>query len=137
VTHSLKLVGYSLGLAVTAILTTGILAPGAAAQASSEGQVSFKEDVFPILQRRCVECHQPGGAGYEKSGFDMTSYEGLMKGTKYGPMIIPGNVIESNLLAMINRKTSPKLWMPHGKKQLSRCDRQAIRSWVAQGALNN
>ena len=129
--HSLKLVGRFLGLAVTAILVIGILAPGAAAQ------VSFKEDVFPILQQRCVECHQPGGVGYEKSGLDMTTYEGLMKGTKYGPMIIPGNVIESNLLAMIDRKTSPKLWMPHGKKQLSRCQRQDIRSWVAQGALNN
>jgi hypothetical protein len=51
-----------------------------------------------------------------------------MKGTKYGPMIIPGNVIESNLLAMIDRRTSPALWMPHGKKQLSRCQRQDIRS---------
>jgi mono/diheme cytochrome c family protein len=131
VTHSLKLDGHVVGLAVTAILVIGIWAPGAAAQ------VSFKDEVFPILQQRCVECHQPGGAGYEKSGLDMTSYESLMKGTKFGPMIIPGNVIESNLLAMIDRKTSPKLWMPHGKKQLSRCDRQAIRSWVAQGAPNN
>ena len=130
-THSLKLDGHVVGLAVTAILVIGIWAPGAAAQ------VSFKDEVFPVLQQRCVECHQPGGTGYEKSGFDMTSYKGLMKGTKYGPMIIPGNVIESNLLRMIDRKTSSKLWMPHGKRQLSRCDRQSIRLWVAQGALDN
>jgi hypothetical protein len=60
-----------------------------------------------------------------------------MKGTKYGPMVVPGNVLESNLLRMIERQTSPALWMPHGKKKLSRCERQAIRSWVEEGALNN
>ena len=59
-THSLKLDGHVVGLAVTAILVIGIWAPGAAAQ------VSFKDEVFPVLQQRCVECHQPGGAGYEK-----------------------------------------------------------------------
>ncbi len=130
-TNSLKLVGHVLGLAVTAILVIGIWAPGAAAQ------VSFKEDVFPILELRCLECHQPGGAGYEKSGLDMRTYESLMRGTNHGPIIIPGSVIESNLLAMIDRRTSPELWMPHGRKKLSKCERQAIRFWVAQGARNN
>ena len=50
---------------------------------------SFSEDVFPIFKGRCVGCHQPGGEGYEKSGFDLTNYQGLMKGTKFGPMVIP------------------------------------------------
>jgi hypothetical protein len=52
-------------------------------------------------------------------------------------MIIPGSIIASNLIAMIDRRTSSELWMPHGKKQLSKCERQAIRFWVAQGARNN
>ena len=130
-TNSLNLGGYALKLAMTAILVTGTWAAAAA------GPVSFEEDVFPILELRCMECHQPGGAGYEKSGLDMRTYEGLMKGTKHGPMIIPGSIIESNLIAMIDRRTSSELWMPHGKKQLSRCERRTIRFWVAQGARNN
>ena len=130
-TNSLKLVRHVLVLAVTAILVIGTWAPGAAAQ------VSFVEDVFPILEIRCVSCHQPGGDGYETSGLDMRTYEGLMKGTEHGPIIVPGSIVESNLLAMIDRRTSPELWMPHGKKQLSKCERQAIRFWVAQGARNN
>ena len=28
---------------------------------------SFSEDILPILKGRCVSCHQPGGAGYEKT----------------------------------------------------------------------
>ena len=130
-TNSLRLVGHVLGLAVTAILVIGTWAPAAS------DPVSFKEEVFPILELRCLGCHQPGGDGYEKSGLDMRTYEGLMKGTNHGPMIIPGSIIASNLIAMIDRRTSSELWMPHGKKQLSKCERQAIRFWVAQGARNN
>ena len=130
-TSSLRLVGRLLGLTATVIFVIGTWSPAAAEP------VSFKEEVFPILELRCLECHRPSGAGYEKSGLDMRTYEGLMKGTKYGPMIVPGSIIESNLIAMIDRRTSSELWMPHGKKQLSKCERQAIRFWVAQGARNN
>ena len=46
--------------------------------------VSFKEDILPLLKWRCASCHESGGAGYEKSGLDLTSYAGVMKGTKFG-----------------------------------------------------
>ena len=32
---------------------------------------------------------------------------------------------------------SPQLRMPHSKKQLSYCDRDAIRTWIRQGAKDN
>lgn len=131
VTNPQKLIGHLLGLAVTAMLMLALWAPGVAAQ------VSFKEDVFPIIKLRCLECHQPGGDGYETSGFDLRTYEGLMKGTKYGPMVTPGSAIDSNLLAVIDRRTSPEIWMPHERRKLSKCERQAFRFWVMQGARNN
>jgi hypothetical protein len=118
-------------LTMTAILMVVLWASAAAAQ------VSFKEDVFPIIEIRCLECHQSGGEGYETSGLDMSSYEGLMKGTKNGPMITPGNAVDSNLLAVIDRRTSSEIWMPHEGKQLSKCERQAFRFWVLQGAQDN
>src|SRR5215831_9162722 len=63
---------------------------------AAEEQVSFKEDIQPLLKWRCSSCHEPGGAGYEKSGLDLTSYAGVMKGTKFGPMIIPREPESSN-----------------------------------------
>ncbi len=126
-----KLSWHVLGLTLTAMLMVLTWAPGVAAQ------VSFKEDVFPIIEIRCLECHQPGGEGYERSGFDLRTYEGLMKGTKYGSMITPGSWIESNLLAVIDRRTASETWMPHNKKQLSKCERLTFRRWVMQGARNN
>ena len=126
-----KLSGHVCGLTLTAMLMFIAWAPGVAAQ------VSFTEDVFPIIELRCLECHQPGGVGYEKSGLDLRTYEGLMKGTKHGSMVTPGNALESNLLAVIDRRTSPEIWMPHERKQLSKCERQALRFWVMQGARDN
>tara|TARA_B100000315_G_scaffold258633_2_gene311493 strand:- start:4722 stop:5120 length:399 start_codon:yes stop_codon:yes gene_type:complete len=99
--------------------------------------VSFKNDVFPILELRCLSCHQPGGSGFEKSGLDMRTYESLMKGTKYGSMIVPKSAFTSNLIAVIDHRTDTKLYMPHNKKRISKCERLILRFWINQGAKNN
>ena len=59
---------------------------------------SFSEDILPIFKGRCASCHQSGGAGYEKSGLDLTTHEGLMKGTKFGAMVVPRDPESSNLM---------------------------------------
>ncbi len=98
---------------------------------------TFKEDVFPIIQIRCLECRQPGGKGYEKSGLDLRTYEGLMKGTKHGPIVVPRSPVTSSLVAIIEGRVDPKIRMPHDRKRLSKCERQAFRHWISQGARNN
>lgn len=105
------------------------------------GEVSFKRDVQPILADYCVSCHHasPTAKGYAKSGLDMTSYEGLMKGTKYGPVIVPGNS-EASTLSKLLTGTNRGLKMPMGLNASGTLDRQyilTIRKWVKQGAKNN
>ena len=73
-------------LGAAGLTVLGVSTPSAPVCAA-ESQ-SFSEDILPIFIGRCVSCHQPGGAGYEKSGLDLSSYEGLMKGTKFGAMVI-------------------------------------------------
>ena len=105
--------------------------------ACAQEVTSFAEDVLPIFKGRCVSCHQVGGPGYEKSGFDLSTYEGLMKGTKFGPMVVPRDPDSSNLMWLLDWRASPELRMPHGKKKLSICDRNAIRAWIMEGAKDN
>ena len=116
---------------LTALLAIGLWPSAVTAE------TSFKEDVFPIIELRCLECHQPGGPGYEKSGLDLRTYESLMKGTKLGSVITPRSAIESTLIAVIDRRTSREIWMPHDKKKLSSCERRAFTHWVQQGARKN
>jgi mono/diheme cytochrome c family protein len=104
---------------------------------TSQSKMSFRDDVMPIFVGRCVACHQPNGEGTAKSGLDLTSYAGVMKGTKFGPMVIPGDPEGSSLMALLDWRVSPEIRMPHGKKQLSTCDRDAIRAWIREGAKDN
>src|SRR5476651_79265 len=57
--------------------------------AASQSKMSFREDVAPIFKGRCESCHQSGGDGTQKSGLDLTTYAGLLKGTKFGAMVVP------------------------------------------------
>ena len=105
----------------------------------SPGEVSFKNDVQPILHDYCISCHSPGGRGHAKSGLDLTSYKGLMKGTRFGPVVFPGNS-EASTFTKLLTGTNKGLKMPAGLNAAGTLDRQYIlimRKWVKQGAKNN
>jgi mono/diheme cytochrome c family protein len=127
--------------AATALAVAGIggfeIATSSSELCAQTAKTSFAEDVMPIFRGRCVGCHQPSGEGTEKSGLDLTSYAGLMKGTNHGPMVIAGDPNSSNLMWLLDWRASPELRMPHGKKKLSTCDRDTIRAWIREGAKNN
>ncbi|HRD64914.1 MAG TPA: hypothetical protein PKY50_02040 [Candidatus Competibacter sp.] len=102
--------------------------------------VSFQKDVYPILKASCAECHTPpDGEGYQKSGLAVSTYEELMKGTKMGPVIIPGQSLNSSLNRLIEGRpgVNPSIQMPHGKVKLPEEKLVMIRKWVDQGAKNN
>lgn len=130
--------------AVLAMLSVNAFATGEAAvedakKALSSDEVSFKKDVQPILQDHCVSCHQPGGKGFVVSGLDLTSYKGLMKGTIYGPVVIPGNSQVSTFTKLLTG-TNKGLKMPMGLNPEGTLASQYIlilRKWVTQGAQNN
>lgn len=106
--------------------------------ATNEQSISYKNDISPILQTHCLKCHNPQGEGYKTSGLNMESYQTLMSGTKYGPIIDPGNSIGSTLVRVINAKTDPAIAMPHGGLHLLTDEnRSKIATWIDQGAMDN
>jgi uncharacterized membrane protein len=103
-----------------------------------EPAVSFSQDVQPIISKHCSQCHEVGGAGHVTSGYDLTTYSGVMKGTDAGPMVIAGDVEGSNLLVLMEGRADPSISMPHGENDpVPKEDIQTIRSWIAQGAKDN
>ncbi len=106
--------------------------------AGCEAKVSYSKDVQPILQANCLSCHHEGGAGFEASGFSMATYEDLMKGTRNGPMIVPGDSAGSNIIVLMEGRADPSIRMPHGSaKKVSQADIDTIRLWIDQGANKN
>ena len=100
-------------------------------------QISFKADVQPILAQYCNECHAAGGEGQQKSGLDMSSYEGLMKGTKFGAVVKRGDSLTSAIIMLVEGRADPSIKMPHGKASLPKEKIEVLKQWVAQGAKNN
>lgn len=100
-------------------------------------EVSFKADVQPILAQNCLECHAAGGAGAEKSGLVLSSYEDLMKGTRFGPIVKPGDTLTSVLIMLVEGRADPSIRMPHQKDPLPKNQIALLRQWVEQGAKNN
>jgi len=119
-------------------LVLPIALAGALAGCAGEESVSFSQDVKPIIDQNCLACHQEGGAGFEASGFSMASYDSLMKGTIYGPMIIGGDSAGSNMIVLMEGRADPSISMPHGAMDpISKTHIETIRVWIDQGANNN
>jgi len=97
-------------------------------------KVTYAADVEPIVQQHCIECHVAGQKGTEKSGYLMDSYEAVMKGTKFGPVIVPDSSESSSLYLLVAGKADASIQMPHGKAPLSAEEITTIRLWIDKGA---
>jgi len=98
-------------------------------------EVSYQNDVLPILEASCISCH--GGMNEEgevviELGYDMSTYEGVMAGSDYGPVIEPGDPDGSLFLDMIVNGDMPEDGDPLPPEQI-----EIIRTWIAEGAQNN
>lgn len=108
-----------------------VLSPGCSKE------VSFAKDIHPILEQHCMECHIKGKEGYQKSGLNMESYADLMKGTRFGPVIIKGDSVSSTLSRLIGHKADKAINMPHNKQMIPNNKVELINTWIDQGAKNN
>jgi len=106
-------------------------------------QVSFKNDVYPIFQARCMKCHAPGSPGCVASGFSLATYQSLMKGTRFGPVVVGGSTLDSNLLRLVKHEADPSIAMPRSvtpgmpSEWLAPEQIKLIETWIIQGAKDN
>lgn len=127
--------GYISVLGLTAVIAFCSLLWTAVGYAGRD--VSFELDVLPILQNHCVKCHEPNGPGYQASGLDLRSYESLMRGTRHGKIVVPGNPLTSNLMVLIEGRADRSIRMPHNEQPLIKQQIEIIRDWIKQGAKDN
>ena len=97
--------------------------------------ISFADDILPIFQKRCSECH--GGEGEDgqvttEAYLNLLSHEGVMAGSEYGTVIEPGAPEASTLIDMITSGEMPEEGDPVPPEEI-----QLIRAWIEAGAPNN
>ena len=109
-------------------------------------EVSFADDIQPIFVASCVVCHDNSAEGYATSGFSLSDYDSVMKGTNFGPVVVPSSSMSSTLYLLVAHKADPKIHMPPHREDalaegrgvsLSEEQIETIRAWIDQGALDN
>jgi mono/diheme cytochrome c family protein len=89
----------------------------------------FEAKVRPVLAANCYDCH----AEEQMGGLRLDSREGLLKGGRSGPALVPGDPDKSLLIQAV-RQTSEKLKMPKGGR-LKPDEIDALAEWVRAGAV--
>lgn len=96
-----------------------------------EQAVIFEHLVKPILEQKCMSCHNSAKA---KGELLMETPAQIMKGGKSGPLFIAGNPMASLMLERIHLPMEEKKHMPPtGKTQLSLQEIEVLQHWIRLG----
>jgi hypothetical protein len=94
---------------------------------------NYDEDVRPLFVRRCFGCHS---ASEMRSGLNLETYAGVIKGGSSGDAAIAGRAASSMLFKVVNRDEGVPQ-MPLGQPKLPDTEIALIRDWIQFGLLEN
>ena len=120
---------------VTISLVASLDAPNLRAQGASAGKQPspqdqhFEANVRPILATYCFDCHTVETPGMLR----LDSREGMLKGGKSGPAIVPGNA-DGSLLVKAIRHAAGVRPMPMQQPKLPDAQISTLTEWIQQGA---
>lgn len=97
-----------------------------------EDAIVFDHVIRPVLEARCMGCHNESKAKGELVMLDSIH---LTKGGKNGPVFVPGDVRDSEMIRRMNLPEGHKKHMPpKGKPQLTADEYRLLTAWIAAGA---
>jgi len=109
------------------LLILGIQAMNAAEEGA---KVTFVDDVFPILENKCVNCHNTDEA---KGGLDLASFGATMTGGSGGAVVVSEDPKSSRLYTLAAHTEEP-IMPPKGTKATDE-ELKVIANWIAGGLL--
>ncbi|MEX0737100.1 MAG: c-type cytochrome domain-containing protein [Bacteroidota bacterium] len=105
-------------------------------QSKKGSEVSFAEDLFPVIKKYCAACHSHEAD--HPSGLFMETYEDVMGEGRHGKAVIPGNAGKSNLYQkLLPAPPFGRVMPPSRRIKLTPEQIELFRRWIDQGAKNN
>ena len=111
-----------------ALLTTGFVVLGRLALADEK--VTYQDNILPLIQANCAKCHNEDK---RKADLDLTSYQGVLKGSGSGPVVVAGNPDASKLWKAITQSEDPT--MPPNQPPMPDKVLEAFKKWIQGGLL--
>ena len=107
---------------------------------SRQKPVSYRGQIQPILDKRCVPCHS---VETHRARIVLTSYEKVSTSraliTGRQPLIVPGNPVESRLYVLCATSQTHFRMPPDtaGMPPVTTEELELVRKWIEQGAQDN
>jgi archaellum component FlaC len=98
--------------------------------AESAAKVTFVDDVLPILENRCTNCHNPDES---KGGLDLSTYAATLTGGSGGEVVIPEDDTGSRLFSLTAHLEEPVM-PPRGTKATEK-ELKILSEWIKGGIL--
>ncbi|NLT69649.1 MAG: hypothetical protein GXX91_03005 [Verrucomicrobiaceae bacterium] len=124
----MKLKSTSLLLTALSVVLLGFQTLSAADKAAAK--VTYEDDVFPILDSKCLSCHNTDEA---KGGLDLASFGTTLAGGSGGAVVISEDPKSSRLYTLASHSEEP-IMPPKGTKA-TEDELKVIAAWIAGGLL--
>ena len=111
---------------IIAIALCGLLSASAAA----DEVIDFETRIRPMLVQHCSRCH---GANIRKGGLRLDAGHSAFKGSDNGPVVLPGNAGQSELVSRV-ASTDPDFRMPPNGQSLDLNEIALLTEWIDAGA---
>lgn len=112
---------FCLGYAAFAVL---------AIAAWADDKITYQDNVLPIIQANCAKCHNEDK---RKADLDLTSYQGVLKGSGSGAVVVSGNPDASKLWRAVTQVEDPT--MPPNSPPLPDSVLAVFKKWIQGGLL--
>ena len=114
------------------------------------GEVTYSGDIWPLMESRCIVCHDEAGQAYYDSNVlfvdAQSTYDTLINGAVsadtvggYTKYVVPGDPSSSSLYDKVSNDppNSGGDVMPGSGMMLKDSEIEMIETWISAGALNN
>jgi len=103
-----------------------------ASSAQGGEKITYQDNILPLIQANCAKCHNEDK---KKADLDLTSYQGTLKGSGSGVVVVSGNPDASKLWKAITQTEDPA--MPPRQPPLPDKDLETFKNWILGGLLEN
>ncbi len=99
---------------------------------SIDSVVVYRDIVQPILNNKCISCHNPGK---QKGELDLSTKEGILKGGKSGDAIVPADLEKSEIFHRVTLPVTSSKFMPaDNQPALTTVEISMIKWWINAAA---
>lgn len=98
--------------------------------ARADDKITYQDNVLPLIQAHCAKCHNEDK---RKADLDLTTYQGALKGSGSGVIVVSGNPDGSKLWRAVTQMEDPT--MPPNSPPLPAAELDVFKKWIQGGLL--